>query len=292
MSSLTQELDTSAPAAPIRIAAWLWTHPTIALSGLVLLLVCLAAIFAPWVATHDPGLIVPTRRMAPISPEAWMGTDLIGRDIYSRVIYGARVSLSIGVTVAIVACCTGLLIGLFASFNRVIDSVVMRLMDAMMSIPSILLAIALMALMGPSVTNVILSISVAELPRVVRLVRSLVLSLREQPFVEAAVASGTRLPQLLWRHILPNTLSPLVVQGTFIFASAMIIEATLSFLGAGTPPSIPSWGNMIAEGRNIFQVRPMVVLFPGIILSLTVIAVNLLGDGLRDTLDARSIVRI
>jgi peptide/nickel transport system permease protein len=294
MSSSTRAFAISPPRAAWRwdAAAWLAAHPTVTVASLFLAAVALIAVLAPFIATHDPELLAPRRRMQLPSAESWFGTDVLGRDVFSRVVYGARVSLAVGLTVAAASCCAGLLIGLFASFNRTVDSIVMRFMDGLMSIPSILLAIALMTLSGPSVSNVIFSITVAEIPRVVRLVRSLVLSLREQPFVEAAIASGTRLPQLLWRHILPNTLSPLLVQGTFIFAAAMIIEATLSFLGAGTPPSIPSWGNMIADGRNVFQIRPSLVLFPGVVLSLTVVAVNLLGDGLRDALDPRKMVRL
>jgi peptide/nickel transport system permease protein len=193
--------------------------------------------------------------------------------------------------VAAVSLSVGLLIGLLSGFVRWVDALLMRVMDGLMAIPSILLAVALIALTGASLGNVIIAISVAEVPRVARLVRSVVLSIREQPFVEAAVVAGTRFPLLLWRHVLPNTLAPLLVQGTFIFASAVLTEAILSFIGAGTPPSIPSWGNIIAEGRVVFQFAPHIVLFPGLALSLMVLAVNLLGDGLRDALDPRFVSR-
>jgi peptide/nickel transport system permease protein len=217
---------------------------------------------------------------------------MLGRDVYSRVIYGSRVSLIVGFSVALFASVLGTFIGLTAGFIRGLDAVIMRAMDGLMSIPPILLAIALMALTRASVQNVIIAISIAEFPRVSRLVRGVVLSLREQPYVEAAIASGTRVPAIIWKHILPNTLAPLMVQATFICASAMITEATLSFIGAGTPPIIPSWGNIMAEGRALWQVKPYIVFFPAIFLSVTVLAVNLLGDGLRDALDPRLAKRL
>jgi peptide/nickel transport system permease protein len=203
------------------------------------------------------------------------------------VLYGARVSLLVGFSVAILSTAVGLVIGLVAGFNRFIDAIVMRVMDGLMSIPPVLLAIALMALTKASIQNVILAITIAEVPRVSRLVRSLGLSLREQPFVEAARATGTRSFRILWRHILPNTMAPLIVQATYVCASAIIVEAILSFLGAGTPPTAPSWGNIIAEGRMLFLVAAYIILIPSIFLSITVLAINLLGDGLRDALDPR-----
>jgi peptide/nickel transport system permease protein len=235
----------------------------------------------------DPQALSPINRLKPPSGEYWFGTDMLGRDVYSRVIYGSRISLTVGIAVAVLSIAVGLAIGLVTGFIRWLDAVVMRVMDGLMSIPSVLLAISLIALTRASVGNVIVAITVAEVPRVVRLVRSLVLSLREQPFVEAAVASGTPLPAILLRHILPNTLAPLLVQGTYVCASAMITEAILSFIGAGTPPNIPSWGNIMAEARSLIQIAGYLILFPGICLSLTVLAVNLLGDGLRDALDPR-----
>ncbi len=262
-------------------------HPTIFIGGGMLLIVVLLAIFAPYVGTVDPQSIAPTKRLRPPSAANWLGTDMLGRDLYSRVIYGARVSLAIGLGVAVLAAGLGLLIGLVTGFLRGVDAVVMRIMDGLMAIPSVLLAIALMALTRASVENVVFAITIAEIPRVVRLVRGVVLTLREQPFVEAATACGTRLVPMLWRHILPNTVAPVLVQATYICASAMLVEATLSFIGAGTPPSTPSWGNIMAEGRTIFQLAPATILFPGVLLSLTVLAVNLLGDGLRDALDPR-----
>ena len=262
-------------------------HPTAIVGAVVLVAMVLIALLAPWLATVDPQALSPIQRLRQPSTEHWFGTDMLGRDVYSRVIYGSRISLTVGVAVATLSIGIGLAIGLVTGFIRWIDAVVMRVMDGLMSIPSVLLAIALMALTKASVGNVILAITLAEVPRVVRLVRSLVLSLREQPYVEAATAAGTNLPLILLRHILPNTLAPLLVQGTYICASAMITEAILSFIGAGTPPNVPSWGNIMAEARSMFQLASYLIFFPGIFLSLTVLAVNLLGDGMRDALDPR-----
>ena len=266
---------------------YLRRHPAVTIGLVLLLVMAIVAVFAPLLGTVDPTAISPARRTRPPSELYWFGTDMLGRDIYSRVIYGARVSLVVGFSVAICASVIGLAIGLFAGFVRIADGVVMRIIDGMMSIPSILLAIALMALTRGSVGNVILAITIAEIPRVARLVRGVVLSLREQPYVEAAIANGARTPRIIVRHILPNTFAPMTVQATYICASAMIIEAVLSFIGAGIPPATPSWGNIMAEGRALWQIRPHIILFPAIFLSITVLAVNLLGDGLRDSLDPR-----
>jgi peptide/nickel transport system permease protein len=269
------------------IRAFATRHPT-ALAGIVLLaLLAAAAIVAPLITYADPSAVAPIKRLRPPGGEFWFGTDPLGRDLYSRVVYGARVSLWVGFMVALLSTAAGLLIGLIAGFHRASDAVLMRIMDGLMSIPPILLAIALMALTRASMGNVILAITIAEVPRVTRLVRSVVLTLREQPFIEAARAAGTRGWQIVLRHILPNCLPPLIVQATYIGASAIIIEAILSFLGAGMPPNVPSWGNVIAEGRTLFQVAPYIVIVPSIFLSLTVLAVNLIGDGLRDALDPR-----
>ncbi|HEU4650193.1 MAG TPA: ABC transporter permease [Croceibacterium sp.] len=262
-------------------------HPTAIAGGVVLLLMIGVAVFAPWLGTTDPLALSPIRRLKPPSADYWFGTDMIGRDVYSRVVYGSRVSLSVGLAVALLASTIGLAIGLVTGYLRWLDAVMMRVMDGLMSIPSVLLAIALISLTRASLQNVIIAIAITEVPRVVRLVRSLVLTLREQPYVEAAIASGTRLPAILLRHILPNTVAPLLVQGTYICASAMITEAILSFIGAGTPPNIPSWGNIMAEARSLIQVAGTILLFPGLFLSITVLSVNLLGDGMRDALDPR-----
>lgn len=260
-------------------------HPSIFLGGIFILLMIAIAILAPWLGTVDPQDLSPLRRLRPPGDDFWFGGDVVGRDVYSRTLYGARISLIVGLSVALISILFGLTIGLLAGFVRWVDMIVMRVMDGLMAIPSILLAVALIALTGASVGNVIFAITVSEVPRVARLVRSIVLSLKEQPFVEAAIVVGTRFPALLWRHVLPNATAPLLVQGSYIFASAVLIEAALSFIGAGTPPTVPSWGNMIAEGRVVFQIAPHLVIFPGIALALTVLAVNMVGDGLRDVLD-------
>jgi peptide/nickel transport system permease protein len=262
-------------------------HPTALFGAIVLLLLVLMALLAPWLWTVDPQSISPVRRLRWPSQANWFGTDMLGRDIYSRVVYGARVSLAVGLSVALLATGIGLCIGLITGFVRWLDGIVMRVMDGLMAIPGVLLAIALMALTQANLQNVIIAITITEVPRVVRLIRSLVLSLREQPYVDAAIASGTRTPTILVRHILPNTIPPLLVSATYICASAMLTEAILSFLGAGTPPNIPSWGNIMAEGRSLFQIANYLIFFPGIFLSLAVLSVNLLGDGLRDALDPR-----
>jgi peptide/nickel transport system permease protein len=267
-------------------------NPTIAVGSGLLLLMLFVAVFAPLLWTADPTALAPARRTREPSAAYWFGTDMLGRDVYSRVLYGARVSLLVGFSVAVLSSVIGLTIGLVSGFVRWADGIVMRIMDGLMSIPPILLAIAMMALTRASVQNVIIAITIAEVPRVSRLVRGVVLSLREQPYVDAAVAAGTRTPRIILRHILPNTLAPITVQATYICASAMIVEAILSFIGAGTPPIIPSWGNIMAEGRALWQVKPYIVFFPAIFLSVTVLAVNLLGDGLRDILDPRMAKRL
>ena len=272
----------------------------------VMLAMLLVALAAPLLGTIDPVRIDPgCRNRAPgvecmtrdasgqrVAMVPLMGTDSLGRDVYSRVVYGARVSLLVGLSVAAIAIAIGLAIGLVAGYFRWVDAIVMRLMDGLMAIPGILLAIGLVAawrsgLWGGIVFAVILAIVVPEIPRVVRLVRSVVLTIREEPYVEAAISVGTPTPLILLRHVLPNTIAPLIVQGTYICASAMLVEAILSFLGIGIPPQTPSWGNIMAEGRTLFRVAPHNILFPGIFLALTVLAVNVLGDGLRDTLDPR-----
>ena len=255
--------------ARVRIPALYQRYPFAVLGAFILLAMIFIALFAPFLWTVDPQAVTPLNRLKPPSSEFWFGTDALGRDVYSRVMYGARVSLIVGISVALLSTFIGLAIGLITGFVRAVDAVVMRIMDGLMSIPSIF------------------AITLAEIPRVVRLVRSLVLTLREQPYVEAATASGTPLLKTLIRHILPNTMAPLLVQATYICASAMITEAILSFIGAGTPPNIPSWGNIMAESRSLFQIAGYLILFPSIFLSITVLAVNYLGDGLRDALDPR-----
>jgi peptide/nickel transport system permease protein len=227
------------------------------------------------------------QRLRGPSADHYFGTDALGRDVFSRTLWGGRVSLVVGISVALLATSIGVLIGMVAGFSRLADTLIMRVMDGMMAIPGILLAVALMTLVRASVETVVIAIAVPEIPRVVRLVRSLVLIIREQPYIQAAEAIGTRFHWILLRHVLPNTVTPLIVQATFICASAVIFEAYLSFLGAGTPPEIPSWGNMMAEGRAVVQLAFNIMLYPGIFLGLTVLSINLLGDGLRDMLDPR-----
>ncbi len=266
---------------------WLRKNPTLVLGALLLIAMALLAISAPWLATHDPEDIDPSARLEAPSPEHRFGTDALGRDVYSRALLGGRISLVVGCTVAALATVFGVLLGMIAGFVRRADGPVMRVMDGLMAIPGILLAIALMAVTRASLTTVIVAITVPEIPRVVRLVRSLALTLREQLFVEAAHAVGTRLPAVLWRHVLPNMLAPVLVQATFVAASAVLIEASLSFLGVGIPAQTPSWGNMMAEGRNVVAVAFHIILYPGILLAVTVLSINMVGDGLRDALDPR-----
>lgn len=258
----------------------------------VLLLLVAMAVFAPWLGTTDPSLLDSAQRLKPISAAHWLGTDAFGRDVFSRVLYGGRVSLTIGLGTVIISLSSGLLIGVTAGYFRLADAIIMRVMDGMMAIPGILLAIALVSLSGASLFTVLIAISVPDIPRVVRMVRSVILSVRNESYVEAAVVLGTPVPVLMWRHMLPSTLAPLIVQGTYIFASAILAEAALSFLGAGIPPEIPSWGNVMAESRTYFMMLPGLILYPGILVSLTVLSVNVLGDALRDALDPRMARRI
>jgi len=279
---------------------------SVRLGGAVLLVLLAIALAAPWLGTVDPSLFDPASRdLLPgkageittlegetIAHTFLMGSDSFGRDIYSRVVYGTRVSLMVGLATAVVAMAFGVLFGLLAGYLRWLDGPLMRVMDGIMSIPAILIAIALVALWRGSLLTVIVAIAIPEIPRVTRLVRSLVLTIREEPYVEAAVSLGTPTWKIMLRHILPNTVAPLIVQGTFICASGILVEAILSFLGVGLPPDIPTWGNVMAEGRAQFNEYPHNIFFPGIFLALTVLAVNILGDGLRDTLDPKMAKRV
>jgi peptide/nickel transport system permease protein len=266
--------------------AWARRNPMIVAGILILLALAVAAVLAPWLA-GDPLQFEPTNRLKRPSDTFWFGTDQFGRDVYSRVVWGARVSLIVGLSVAALATAIGLVIGIACGYYRRVDAVVMRVMDGLMAMPAILLAIALITLMHASLLIVIVAISIPEIPRVVRLVRSVVLTVRGRAFIEAAIASGTRNMRIMVRHVLPNTVAPLIVQATYVCASAILTEAGLSFLGAGTPPEIPSWGNVISIGRTFFQIAPWIIFFPGVLLAVTVLAINLLGDGLRDMLDPR-----
>jgi peptide/nickel transport system permease protein len=277
--------------APPRGRRGLWfharRHPTVALGAVILTGVIVTTVLAPWLTSHDPLFINPLARLRPPTWDHLSGTDGIGRDVWSRTLHGGRVSLVVGLVVAALSTAIGLVVGLVSGYSRIADAILMRFMDGLMSIPAILLAIALMAVVKASIATVIVAITVVEVPRVVRLVRSVVLSIREQPYVEAAVVVGSRFGKILLRHILPNTLAPLTVQATYICAAAILIESLLSFLGAGTPPEVPSWGNIMAEGRAYFLLAPWIILTPGLVLATTVLAINLMGDGLRDMLDPR-----
>jgi peptide/nickel transport system permease protein len=296
-----RDVAADAPDSARRVWRRLWRHLGVRIGAGLLLLIVLIGGFAPLLASSDPTAINPSaRNQVPgatfterndegqkVTRTSLMGTDTLGRDIYSRVVYGARVSLVIGVAVAAVSVAVGLFIGLLAGYFRGFDAVVMRIMDGLMAIPAILLAIALVSLAGATLATVIVAIAIPEIPRVVRLVRSIVLSIREEPYVEAAVSVGTPTPRILWRHILPNTIAPLIVQATFIAGSAILLEAILSFLGVGISPETPTWGNIMAEARQVFQLYPHGILFPGILLAVTVLSINMLGDGLRDAIDPR-----
>lgn len=262
-------------------------NPTAVAGGLLLAVMVVLAMCAPYLLTVNPVEMNPVERLQAPGAGHWFGTDMYGRDSYSRVIYGSRISLFVGMAVAGFASMIGLSIGLISGFVRRLDNPIMRVMDGIMALPDLLLAISFVALTKASVRNVIMALVIPQTPRVVRLVRGIVLVLREQPFVESAMAMGARLPRLLVRHLLPNTLAPLIVQGTYVMASAVLIEAGLSFLGAGTPPEIPSWGNIMAEARSYVRVAFWLLLFPGLFLATTVLSINMLGDGLRDLLDPR-----
>jgi peptide/nickel transport system permease protein len=292
-------------APPVRRRRSVWSvvlrNPSVIFGGSIALVMLIIAALAPYLGTRDPAEINPSaRNQKPgytttvrddegkrVSVVYRLGSDSLGRDIYSRVIYGARVSLIVGVTVAAISVFIGLIIGMIAGYVRWLDGIIMRFMDGLMAIPEILLAIALVSLSRAGLPAVIIAIVIPQVPRVVRLVRSVVLSIREEPYVESAITVGTPTPTLLFRHVLPNTTAPLIVQGTFICASAILVEAILSFLGIGIPPETPTWGNIMAEGRTYFRILPHNILYPGIALALAVLAINMLGDGLRDTLDPR-----
>lgn len=262
------------------------------IAAVVLLLIVLMAIFAPWLGTVDPVKLDPALRLKGASAAHWLGTDSYGRDVYSRIAYGARISLAVGAGTVVVAVLFGVFFGVLTGYFRWADVIVMRFMDGLMAIPGILLAIALVAISGATLTTVLVAIAVPEIPRVARMVRSVILGVKNEPYVEAASVLGTGVWQMVWRHMLPNTVAPLLVQGTYIFASAIMTESILSFLGAGIPPETPSWGNMMADGRTFFLLKPELILYPGLMVSLTVLSVNMLGDVLRDRLDPRMAKRL
>jgi len=281
-----------AEAVPVRdagptLTSLMFKNRSVFWGGLLLLIMLLLAVIGPFF-TGDPVALNPIKRLKPPGTESFLfGTDFLGRDVFARVIYGARISLVVGLAVAAVSVTIGLFLGMIAGYVRWLDAIIMRVMDGLMAIPAILLAIALISLSGATLTTVVFAITIPEIPRVVRLVRSVVLTVREEPYVEAAIAAGSRMPLILRRHILPNTIAPLIVQATYICGSAMLTESILGFLGAGIPPEIPSWGNIMSEGRTYFQISPWIIFYPGVALAITVLAVNIMGDGLRDTLDPR-----
>ena len=288
------------------VKAQIFRNWSVRIGAAVLVAMVLIALAAPWLGTVDPSLFdagsrdllpgkqgdITTLEGETLQHTFLMGSDSFGRDIYSRVIYGTRVSLIVGIATALVALAIGIVCGLGAGYLRWLDGILMRFMDGIMAIPAILIAIALVALWRGSIVTVVIAIAIPEIPRVTRLVRSLVLSIREEPYVEAAIALGTPTWKIMFGHILPNCVAPLIVQGTFTCAFAILVEAVLSFLGVGLPPDIPTWGNIMAEGRAQFVSFPHNVFFPGIFLAVTVLAVNILGDGLRDTLDPKMAKRV
>jgi peptide/nickel transport system permease protein len=300
----------SIEAAAVRRQESVWQrvrrNGSVRYAGVLLVLLVVVALAAPWLGTVDPTLFdagsrdlypgrsgeITTLEGETIKHTFWMGSDSLGRDIYSRVIYGTRVSLMVGVLCALLALALGIVCGLASGYLRWVDGILMRFMDGLMAIPAILIAIALVAMWRGSLATVIVAIAIPEIPRVTRLVRSLVLSIREEPYVEAAISLGTPTWKILFGHILPNCMAPLVVQGTFICAFSILVEAILSFLGVGLPPDIPTWGNVMAEGRQQFNDYPHNIFFPGVFLAVTVLAVNILGDGLRDTLDPKMAKRL
>jgi peptide/nickel transport system permease protein len=307
IEALPAEIAETATAArkPSKLGAVV-RNPSVIIGATIVIFLALVGVLAPFLGTIDPSEINPVYRNKKPGAERTIrtddgkevtfvhrfGTDTLGRDVYSRVVYGARVSLIIGITVAVLSVAVGLTIGLIAGYIRWLDGFIMRIMDGLMAIPAILLAMGVVSLSRAGLIAVVIAIVIPDIPRVVRLVRSIVLSIREEPYVEAAITVGTRTPTLLVRHVLPNTIAPLIVQGTFICGSAILVEAVLSFLGIGIPPETPTWGNIMAEGRSLFRIYPHNIFYPGICLAFAVLAINMLGDGLRDTLDPRFAKRV
>jgi peptide/nickel transport system permease protein len=303
---LPAEIAEGARAARPGRLALVMRNPSIIIGAAIVAFLALVGALAPMLGTISPSEINPAYRNKKPGAERTIrtedgkevpfvhrfGTDTLGRDVYSRVVYGARVSLIVGLTVAVLSVAIGLTIGLIAGYIRWLDGIIMRVMDGLMAIPAILLAMGVVSLSRAGLLAVVIAIVIPEIPRVVRLVRSIVLSIREEPYVEAAITVGTPTPTLLVRHVLPNTIAPLIVQGTFICGSAILIEAALSFLGIGIPPETPTWGNIMAEGRSLFRIYPHNIFYPGVCLAFAVLAINMLGDGLRDALDPRFAKRV
>ncbi|WP_110717118.1 ABC transporter permease [Salinicola acroporae] len=281
--------DVAGATVPRRLRFWPRQRPgwTVMIAAVCLALIVIVAILAPWLAPHDPLEMSPANRLKPPGTDYWLGSDAYGRDLLSRVLYGARVSLIVGIGSALISVVIGLPLGILAGFFRGLDSLIMRVMDGLMAIPSVLLAIAIVSLISANLWTVMAAITIPEIPRVVRLVRSVVLSAREEPYVEAAVSLGSSLTTVMWRHLMPNTLAPLIVMSTYICASAILTEAILSFLGAGIGTETPTWGNIMSEGRTYFLIKPSLIFWPGIMLSICILSINLLGDAARDRLDPR-----
>ena len=277
------------PKQPLYKQVWqiLLSNPNMLVGLIIVLFVGVVAIAAPVITFIDPYELNMSDRLVGPSGTHWFGTDSLGRDLYGLVAYGARISLFVGASVAIASSVVGVFIGVTAGYFRWLDDIVMRFMDGLMAIPGILFAIVLMALLGGSLLNVIIAITVVDSPRTARLIRSAVLSIREQMYIDAARAFGAPSWRILFYHVMPNTFAPLIVQATFLFATAILVEASLSFLGAGVPPTTPTWGNTIGEGRTHALTAPWVFFFPGVALFLVSMAVNLFGDGLRDKLDPK-----
>lgn len=258
----------------------------IVFGGVLIVFVVFIAVFAPFLATHDP-LELGTQRLASPGRDHLFGTDQFGRDVFSRVMYGSRTSLVVGSATVILSTVLGTVIGLVSGYYRRVDGVIMRAMDAFMAFPSILLAIAIMAALGPNPRNVVIALTITYTPRTARVVRGKVLGVREEAYVESARAIGLGDIKILRSYILANVLAPLMVQATFILALAIIAEAGLSYIGAGTPPPTPSWGNILSDGRAVLSIAPWMTTFPGVFIMMSVLGLNILGDGLRDVLDPR-----
>lgn len=269
------------------VARFFRTRFTFAAGATILVLVSLMAIIAPLIERYHPQDLNPVNRVQAPSSEHWFGTDHVGRDVYSRTVHGARISLRVAASVAVIVTIVGVVLGVVVGYNRIADNIVMRFMDGMMAFPTLILALALVATIGSSLNNVVLVICIVDTPGMVRVVRGVVLSLRERVFVDSARAIGTPLPTILIREIAPNTIAPVLIQASIYFGSAILTESALSFLGVGTPPFVPSWGNIIGQGRTYIQVGFWIAFFPGVFLALTILAANLVGDGLRDILDPR-----
>lgn len=293
---MTDTLSAPAAARPARspgaerrriLMRRLWRHRSFRIGGGIVLAIALLALAAPLLTSVEPTKMNLRARFAPPSADFLFGADNFGRDIFTRVLYGARISLWIGAASALLAAAGGALVGLVSAWFRPLDGIIMRIMDALLAFPAILLAIGINAALGPQVTSVIIALAFAYIPRMARVVRASALVVRELDYVDAARVSGASGARIIFRHILPNCMAPLLVSVTFVFAYAILAEAALSFLGIGPPPPEPSWGNIIAEGRDYSVEAWWIMLFPGLAISFSALGINLLGDGLRDVLDPR-----